>query len=176
MTTNIEQLKALNPKYIQLLTCDLFPDNNPTKTATIFANIMMNIVQPKLDNEGTSWSELDYFHYDYREVMYSCAKAQAAGILESRHVRKILDDCFGLPYVGYHIGQYCKESGLLDELGGNSLLPLVTEAIANNPKAVEELKSGKEKAIGALVGSIMKKQKANPIEIQTLIKTELGLL
>ena len=115
MTTNIEQLKAFNPKCIQLLLCDLFPDNNPTKTAKIFANLMMTIVQPKLDVEGTSWSELDYYHYDYSEVMYSCAKAQAAGILESRHVRKILDDCFGFPYVGYHITQYCRESGLLDE-------------------------------------------------------------
>jgi Asp-tRNA(Asn)/Glu-tRNA(Gln) amidotransferase B subunit len=175
MTTAIESLSQFHPKYLKLIFTCLLPVENTQEYSRNLANMMMNIVQPKLDAEDTSWDELDYYHYDYSYLMSSCAKAQASGALESRHVKKILDDCFNFPYVGYDLIQYCRETKILEEASGDDLLPLVRQAIINNPKAVEELKSGKEKAIGALVGAIMKQQKSSPVEIQKLIKAELGL-
>ena len=51
----------------------------------------------------------------------------------------------------------------------------VNEVIAANPKMVEEFKSGKEKAMNALVGQVMKKSqgKANPQQVSDLIKAKL---
>ena len=48
--------------------------------------------------------------------------------------------------------------------------------LANNAKSVEEYKSGKEKAFNALVGQVMKasKGKANPQQVQELLKTKLA--
>lgn len=54
---------------------------------------------------------------------------------------------------------------------------MVTEVIAENPEAVEDVKKGEMKAIGFLVGQVMAKSKgqANPALAQKLIKKQLGL-
>ncbi|MDN0075024.1 Asp-tRNA(Asn)/Glu-tRNA(Gln) amidotransferase subunit GatB [Crenobacter sp. SG2303] len=53
---------------------------------------------------------------------------------------------------------------------------MVDEAIAANPKAVEEFRAGKEKALNALAGQVMKasKGKANPAQVQEILKQKLG--
>ena len=52
---------------------------------------------------------------------------------------------------------------------------MVDEAIAANPKAVEEFRAGKEKALNALAGQVMKasKGKANPAQVQDILKQKL---
>ena len=57
-----------------------------------------------------------------------------------------------------------KDKGLVQITDTSAIEGVVDEVIAKNPKAVEEYKAGKKKAIGALVGQIMKatKGKANP--------------
>jgi aspartyl-tRNA(Asn)/glutamyl-tRNA(Gln) amidotransferase subunit B len=47
--------------------------------------------------------------------------------------------------------------------------------MAENPRAVEDLRHGKERAAGAIVGSVMKKSrgKANPELVQRLIRSRL---
>ncbi|MFM8676419.1 MAG: Asp-tRNA(Asn)/Glu-tRNA(Gln) amidotransferase GatCAB subunit B, partial [Burkholderiaceae bacterium] len=51
----------------------------------------------------------------------------------------------------------------------------VDEVIAANPKMVEEFKGGKDKALNALVGQVMKKSqgKANPQQVTDLIRSKL---
>jgi len=53
---------------------------------------------------------------------------------------------------------------------------MVEEAIAANPKAVEEFRAGKEKALNALAGQVMKasKGKANPAQVQDILKQKLA--
>ncbi len=53
---------------------------------------------------------------------------------------------------------------------------LVEEAIAANPKAVEEFRAGKEKALNALAGQVMKasKGKANPAQVQEILRQKLA--
>jgi len=57
-----------------------------------------------------------------------------------------------------------------DELGG-----IVDRAIADNPDAVEKIRAGKEQAIGALVGAVMRQTKgrADGGEVQRLIRAKL---
>ena len=176
--SHVSELENSNPKMLRLISTCLMPptDMQTVRSGTaIIANLMMNEIQYRLDADSISWSDIDEYHFGFKELIADCAKAQAAGVLENRHVKKIINDCWNYPYVGYDLIQYCRETKILDEAGGDALLELVKQAIIDNPKAVSELLSGKEKAIGALVGSVMKKQKANPIEIQSLVKTELGI-
>lgn len=58
------------------------------------------------------------------------------------------------------------------------LSKLVDEVVGKNPKAVEDFKAGKKKAVGALVGQIMKatKGKANPRVINELLNKKLQSL
>lgn len=71
-----------------------------------------------------------------------------------------------------------KAQGLVQISDTGALKELVVKVIANNPKAVEDFKAGKKKAVGALVGQIMKetKGKANPKVINELLNDELKKL
>jgi len=53
---------------------------------------------------------------------------------------------------------------------------MIEEVLAANPKSVEEFKAGKEKALNALVGQVMKasRGKANPAQVQDLMKAKLA--
>ena len=55
---------------------------------------------------------------------------------------------------------------------------IVIHVISANPKSVEDYKSGKTKAIGFLVGQIMRetKGKADPQAVNRLLKEELDKL
>jgi aspartyl-tRNA(Asn)/glutamyl-tRNA(Gln) amidotransferase subunit B len=59
-----------------------------------------------------------------------------------------------------------------DELGG-----IVDRALEANPQAVEELKGGKQKAIGAIVGFVMRETKgrADGGEVNRLVREKLQL-
>ena len=69
-----------------------------------------------------------------------------------------------------------KEKGLVQISDEGALLKIVAEAIDNNPQSVEDFKKGKEKAVGFLVGQIMKatKGQANPQMVNKLLVEELN--
>ncbi|NOS67819.1 MAG: Asp-tRNA(Asn)/Glu-tRNA(Gln) amidotransferase GatCAB subunit B, partial [Candidatus Peribacteraceae bacterium] len=51
----------------------------------------------------------------------------------------------------------------------------VKDAIAKNPKALEDYKNGKQAALGAIVGYVMKmtKGQANPGKVQEVLKRHI---
>ena len=68
-----------------------------------------------------------------------------------------------------------KKLGLEQVSDAGELGKLVDEAIAANPQSVADFKAGKKKAIGFLVGQIMKatKGKANPGMINKMLMEKL---
>ena len=68
-----------------------------------------------------------------------------------------------------------EDKGLVQITDTGAIEAAVEAAIAANPKAVEEYKGGKKKAIGALVGQVMKatKGKANPQMVNKLLADKL---
>jgi len=70
-----------------------------------------------------------------------------------------------------------QKKGLTQVSDEAAILKYVKEVIAENPKVAEDVKAGKERAIGSLVGALMKKTqgRANPQLANQLIKKELGL-
>lgn len=66
---------------------------------------------------------------------------------------------------------------LLQVSDGGEVAKIVEQVINDNPKAAEDVKSGEMKAIGFLVGQVMKasKGKANPSLAQVLIKKQLSI-
>lgn len=67
---------------------------------------------------------------------------------------------------------YVNEHGLATVNDEGALKKVVEEVIANNPKAIEDYKGGKEKALGALVGQTMKamKGKADPGTVNQMLR------
>lgn len=72
---------------------------------------------------------------------------------------------------------YVKENNLSTKADAGELEAVVEKAIEANPKAVEDIRAGKGKAIGAIVGFVMKemKGKCDPGEVNKLISSKLGL-
>ena len=68
-----------------------------------------------------------------------------------------------------------KDKGLVQITDTSAIEGVVAEVIAKNPKAVEEYRAGKKKALGALVGQVMKltKGKANPQLVNQLLTKNL---
>jgi aspartyl-tRNA(Asn)/glutamyl-tRNA(Gln) amidotransferase subunit B len=66
--------------------------------------------------------------------------------------------------------------GLQQSTDTGELEKWVTEAIAANPKAVAEFKAGKEQAINAVKGAVMKaaKGKANPKRVDEITRRQIG--
>lgn len=69
-----------------------------------------------------------------------------------------------------------EEKGL-KPIDDSSLEPVVDEVLAEMAKVAEDLKGGKEKAMGALIGAVMRKTKgkANPAVVTPMIREKLGL-
>lgn len=65
-----------------------------------------------------------------------------------------------------------KEEGLVQITDTSAIEEIVKQVIANNPKPVEDVKSGNNKAIGFLVGQVMKESKgrANPGLVNQLLQ------
>ncbi|MGG5252467.1 Asp-tRNA(Asn)/Glu-tRNA(Gln) amidotransferase subunit GatB [Neobacillus sp. SM06] len=71
--------------------------------------------------------------------------------------------------------QIVKEKGLVQISDESALLKIATEIIDANPQSVEDFKNGKAKAIGFLVGQMMKatKGQANPQMVNKILQEEL---
>lgn len=71
-----------------------------------------------------------------------------------------------------------KERNLLQISDSNFLASIVDEVLSENKESIEDIKNGKDRAFGYLVGQAMKKTKGkgNPQEINALLKEKLGEL
>ncbi|MDR0563490.1 MAG: Asp-tRNA(Asn)/Glu-tRNA(Gln) amidotransferase subunit GatB [Azoarcus sp.] len=69
-----------------------------------------------------------------------------------------------------------ERQGLKQVTDSGAIEAIVNEVIAANPKSVEEFRAGKEKALNALVGQVMKasRGKANPAQVNELMRRKLG--
>ena len=68
-----------------------------------------------------------------------------------------------------------EEKGMKQMSDSNALLEIVTSVLDANPKSIEDFKNGKDRAVGFLVGQVMKASKgqANPAMTNKLIQEEL---
>lgn len=108
--------------------------------------------------------------------------AQLAGLLarvaDGTVSNKIARDVFAAIWSG----EFASADAVIDAKGLRQIQDtgliagLVDEVIAANPKMVEEFKAGKEKAMNALVGQVMKRSqgKANPQQVTDLVRERLS--
>ena len=74
------------------------------------------------------------------------------------------------------IAKLARESGHELVTDSGAIEKLVDDALAANPKAIEEYRAGKEKAFNALFGQVMKasNKTANPAQVTELLKKKLA--
>jgi aspartyl-tRNA(Asn)/glutamyl-tRNA(Gln) amidotransferase subunit B len=94
------------------------------------------------------------------------------GTISSKIAKTVYDQ---MKQTGVMPGKIVEKEGLVQIKDEGALETAVDEAIKANPKAAEEFRDGKDKAIGRLVGHVMKttQGKANPQIVQEMIKSKL---
>jgi len=95
------------------------------------------------------------------------------GTLSGKIAKSILEEMYS---TGKDAGTIVKEKGLAQISNEGALLGIIDDVISANPQSVEDYRAGKDKALGFLVGQIMKatKGQANPGLVNQLLKEKLA--
>ena len=109
------------------------------------------------------------------EAMAELLKLIIKGTISGKIAKKIFPEMWE---TGKSAETIVKEQGLVQISDTGALEAMVDEAIAENPKAVADFKSGNKKAMGAMIGQIMKKShgKANPRMVSGILIKKLQAL
>ena len=134
-------------------------------------NWIMGEFASQLSNAGIEIAKAPVTPENLAKLLALIAKGTISGKIAKKVFAEMWKD-------GAEPEEIVKAQGLVQISDTGALKELVVKVIANNPKAVEDFKAGKKKAVGALVGQIMKetKGKANPKVINELLNDELKKL
>jgi aspartyl-tRNA(Asn)/glutamyl-tRNA(Gln) amidotransferase subunit B len=103
----------------------------------------------------------------------SLLKLIAIGSINQKIGKKVFEVMFD---EGKEPEQIVKEKGLSQISDEGQLAQIINEVVANNPSSVADYQSGKKKAIGFLVGQVMKatKGQAHPGVVNTMLREKLN--
>ena len=137
--------------------------------AKLAANWIMGDLSKNLNAEGKTITESPVEAGRLAKMIALISK----GTISSKIAKKVFEEMWKSPDSPEKI---VKDKGLVQITDTKAIEAIVDKVIADNPKAVEEYKGGKKKAIGSLVGQVMKqsKGKANPQMVNELLTQKLG--
>lgn len=95
------------------------------------------------------------------------------GTISSKIAKKVFKE---LIENGGNAKEVVEAKGLVQLSDPAQLLPIINDILDQNEQSIEDFKNGKDRAVGFLVGQIMKatKGKANPVVVNKLLVEELG--
>lgn len=110
--------------------------------------------------------------HDLYRSAYSLSKA---GTLSSTNVKELISRLLLADNLPQDIALYIKDEGLTQNSDEGELKQIVEKIIKENPEAAKDILAGQDKAIGFLVGRVMKETKgqANPAVVNELIKSQI---
>ena len=140
-----------------------------TQDAKGVANWLLGDVSAYLNSEGITISEFKVSPAHLSELV----NLTKEGVLSSKLAKKVFAEMLKEDKAPKTL---VKELGLEQVSDEGAIIKLVEETLAENPQSVADFKAGKERAIGFLVGQIMKKSrgKANPEMVQKMLRKALG--
>ena len=136
--------------------------------AKLVANWMMGDLAKNLNAEGKSITESPVTAANLAELVNLISK----GTISSKIAKTVFEEMWK---TGKQAEVIVKEKGLVQITDTKEIEAIVDAVLAANQKAVDDYKGGNGKAIGALVGQVMKqsKGKANPGMVNELLKKKL---
>jgi len=146
--------------------------NEPIFARTL-ANWLINIEIPLYNDEKIEKT----IDTNKKQAFYSQTyKLLEKGKLSSTGVKQLISGVLVKGVAPANIEKYAQDNGLIQVSGSNEILDIVKKIIKENPGAIEDIKRGEDKAIGFLVGQVMKASqgKANPALTQELIRKLLS--
>lgn len=139
--------------------------------AKTLANWVMGDFSRLLNAKGLSIGESPVKPEQLAELLSLIEK----GTISGKMGKSVIEEMFE---TGSDPGVIVKEKGMAQISDAGALAGIIDEIVAANPQSVEDFKAGKERAIGFLVGQVMKatKGQANPGLVNQLLKEKLESL
>lgn len=162
--------------YLQLIETTL----SDKELAKAVANWAVNLEIPLRKSDDFQLTE-NTIDNEYRLAVYrKVFELTKKGSLSSTNAKRLITDAFSL--VGEDglitdIEAYAKQHNLIQQSDEGEIEKIVAKVLEENPKAAQDVKNGEMKAIGFLVGQVMKQSqgRANPGLVQAIIKKQLGV-
>lgn len=170
LTLLMAELDDATVGYLPLIEAEL----KDKPRAKAMANWMVNIevplrrdqaVKSQLDNEGR-------LHL-YR-VVFDLVQN---GKLGSTNAKLLITKMLEGTAIAHDIEAFARQHNLIQESDTGAIEKIAQQVIEENPKAAQDIRDGELKAIGFLVGQVMKHSqgRANPQLAQQALKKQLGL-
>jgi aspartyl-tRNA(Asn)/glutamyl-tRNA(Gln) amidotransferase subunit B len=134
--------------------------------AKVIANWMIGELGPLLDRH-----DRDYAHTPISAPAFAALLTRLqSDFLSAKGAKEILNSTFGRNLVLEDLREALNEIARIESEKG------LKQLSAANPKSVEEYKAGKEKALNALFGQVMKasNKTANPAQVTEILKRKLA--
>jgi aspartyl-tRNA(Asn)/glutamyl-tRNA(Gln) amidotransferase subunit B len=137
--------------------------------AKLASNWIMGDVSAYLNSEGKELHQIALTP----EGLASMIKLIENGTISSKIAKTVFKE---LIENGGDAEKIVKDKGLVQISDEGTLLKIISEVLDANPQSIEDFKNGKNKAVGFLVGQLMKatKGQANPQMVNQLLQQELG--
>jgi aspartyl-tRNA(Asn)/glutamyl-tRNA(Gln) amidotransferase subunit B len=166
--TLLESQVEYNTDFLSLLS------ESEEKQARVYANWITNIEVPKHRDSESGLSISTDERLKYYKTVYELTEADK---LSSNNAKTLLEDLLLGKCSAKDIEEYATEMGYMQVSDTGEIESIVDSVLENNPKPAEDVKNGEMKAIGFLVGQVMKQSagKANPAMVQKIIREKLGV-
>ncbi len=165
----IDVLLESDAEYSINNTTKVLESSNPKQ----FANFVVNIEIPIRANLTALLLNTDQTFKLYGEVISlleenKLSSTNAKTLIEYALENNIADDAYKI----------AEDKGLIQSVNEDDIMKFVDQVLSENPKAVEDIKSGQDKAIGFLVGQVMKlsQGKTNPAVAKKLLEDRIKTL
>ncbi|KLV16250.1 Asp-tRNA(Asn)/Glu-tRNA(Gln) amidotransferase GatCAB subunit B [Niallia circulans] len=150
--------------------------------ADFFEGTVANGAEPKLASNWVMGDVSAYLNAEQKELaevkltpenLAGMIKLIGNGTISSKIAKQVFKE---LIENGGDAEAIVKEKGLVQISDEGALLKIIGEVLDNNPQSIEDFKNGKQKAIGFLVGQLMKatKGQANPQMVNKLLVQEMN--
>lgn len=132
------------------------------------ANYLMNDVNRYLNDEQVDLQDTKLTPANLAGMV----KLITDGTISSKMAKKVFKGIIA----GEEPAAYAKAHGLVQLSDPKELQPIIDDILANNQQSIEDFKNGKDRAVGYLVGQIMKQTrgKANPQVVNQLLMKSLN--
>ncbi|MEC0370823.1 Asp-tRNA(Asn)/Glu-tRNA(Gln) amidotransferase subunit GatB [Paenibacillus chibensis] len=149
---------------------DLFEDSlKYTKDAKSVSNWIMGELLGYLNSSNLEFSEVKLTGHGLGEMIGLIEKGTISTKIAKTVFKEMLES-------GKLPQQIVEEKGLVQISDEGAIKSIVEQVVAANPQSVEDYRAGKQKAIGFLVGQVMKESrgKANPAIVNKLLEEVLA--
>lgn len=136
----------------------------PVLTTNFFLSEFLRRLKDSESEIGNEKFSMEQFVYLLRQL----AEKKINNNIAKKIFRKMFEE-------GTDPEEYIKSEGLVQVQDEGLIAGIVAEVVNRNPQSIEDIKNGRDRAFGFLVGQVMKesKGKANPQMVNELLKKEI---